>query len=51
MANLPVDSMKEGGLWWFMDLTVADPYCLLPLLTSVTLWITMEVSPIVAAFN
>jgi len=43
MANLPVDSMREGGLWWFTDLTMADPYCLLPLLTSVTLWITMEV--------
>lgn len=47
MANLPVESMREGGLWWFTDLTIADPYCLLPLITSVTLWITMEVSALI----
>ncbi|ODN02278.1 Mitochondrial inner membrane protein OXA1L [Orchesella cincta] len=43
MANLPVESMKLGGLFWFMDLTVPDPYYLLPLLTSVTVWITLEI--------
>ncbi len=43
MANLPVDSMREGGLFWFTDLTMADPYFLLPILTSVTMWITLEV--------
>jgi len=32
MANLPVESMKEGGLFWFTDLTLADPYYILPLL-------------------
>jgi len=42
MANLPVESMKEGGLFWFTDLTLADPYYILPLLTSLTLFITME---------
>lgn len=44
MANLPVESMKEGGLFWFTDLTLADPYFILPILTSVTMWITLEVS-------
>ena len=39
MANCPVDSMKTGGLSWFSDLTVADPYYILPILTSVTLFI------------
>ena len=39
MANCPVDSMKTGGLSWFSDLTVPDPYYILPLLTSVTLFI------------
>ena len=39
MANCPVDSMKTGGLSWFTDLTVPDPYYILPLLTSVTLFI------------
>eukprot|EP00457_Paulinella_chromatophora_P009765 gb/GEZN01009838.1/.p1 GENE.gb/GEZN01009838.1/~~gb/GEZN01009838.1/.p1 ORF type:complete len:356 (-),score=24.05 gb/GEZN01009838.1/:167-1234(-) len=32
MADLPVPSLEQGGLLWFMDLTVPDPYCILPLL-------------------
>ena len=39
MANCPVDSMKTGGLSWFADLTVADPYYILPILTSTTLFV------------
>ena len=31
--------MKTGGLSWFSDLTVPDPYYILPILTSVTLFI------------
>ena len=42
MANCPVDSMKGGGLSWFSDLTVADPYYILPLLTSATLFIQFK---------
>jgi len=42
MANLPVESMSYGGIWWFTDLTVADPYYLLPLLTAGTLLVTIE---------
>lgn len=42
MANLPVESMKEGGLFWFTDLTLADPYYLLPLITSATVFVTLE---------
>ncbi|XP_043593072.1 mitochondrial inner membrane protein OXA1L isoform X1 [Bombus pyrosoma] len=38
MTNKPVESLKEGGLWWFMDLTSTDPYYLLPLGTSITLY-------------
>lgn len=30
-------SMAEGGLWWFTDLTVSDPYYALPVLCSVIL--------------
>lgn len=44
MANLPVESMKEGGILWFTDLTVPDPFWLLPLLTSATFLATIEVS-------
>ena len=30
MAAVPVESMKTGGLYWFTDLTVPDPYYILP---------------------
>ncbi|XP_013183694.1 mitochondrial inner membrane protein OXA1L [Amyelois transitella] len=42
MANCPVESMSHGGLWWFSDLTVPDQYFLLPIITSATLWATIE---------
>ncbi|KAJ0175095.1 hypothetical protein K1T71_009236 [Dendrolimus kikuchii] len=42
MANCPVESMTHGGLWWFMDLTVPDQFFLLPLVTSATMWATIE---------
>lgn len=43
MANAPVASMTEGGLWWFTDLTVADPLYLLPIITTLTMLATIEV--------
>ncbi|XP_038222040.1 mitochondrial inner membrane protein OXA1L [Zerene cesonia] len=42
MANCPVESMMHGGLWWFTDLTVPDQYFILPLITSATMWVTIE---------
>ncbi len=39
MANCPVESLSTGGLAWFTDLTVADPYYLLPTLTSSTMFL------------
>lgn len=42
MANTPVESMKVGGFWWLQDLTVHDPYYIMPLVTSVTMYITIE---------
>lgn len=42
MANTPVDSMRQGGLFWFTDLTVCDPYYLLPIITSATMYLTIE---------
>ncbi|PZC80482.1 hypothetical protein B5X24_HaOG214639 [Helicoverpa armigera] len=42
MANCPVESMTYGGLGWFMDLTVPDQFFLLPIITSATLWATIE---------
>ncbi|XP_036337025.1 mitochondrial inner membrane protein OXA1L-like, partial [Rhagoletis pomonella] len=43
MANTPVESMREGGLFWFTDLTIADPTFMLPLITSATLYLTIEI--------
>lgn len=42
MVNAPVESLETGGMFWFNNLTVADPYYILPLITSVTLWVTLE---------
>ncbi|XP_022824538.1 mitochondrial inner membrane protein OXA1L-like [Spodoptera litura] len=42
MANCPVESMSYGGLAWFTDLTVPDQFFILPLITSATMWATIE---------
>ena len=44
MANLPVESMKTGGTAWFIDLTIPDPYFVLPFATVALLYATIEVS-------
>lgn len=41
MANVPVESMTTGGLSWFTDFTVSDPFYLLPVITSCTLYATL----------
>lgn len=38
MTNAPVQSMTNGGIFWFSDLTLADPMCVLPVLTATTLF-------------
>lgn len=42
MANAPVESMSTGGALWFLDLTMPDPYYLLPIITSATFYLTIE---------
>lgn len=42
MANLPVESLKEGGFLWLKDLTIYDPYYIMPVVTSLTMFITIE---------
>ncbi|XP_031365570.1 mitochondrial inner membrane protein OXA1L [Apis dorsata] len=39
MTNKPVESLKEGGLLWFTDLTIPDQYYLLPLCTTLTMYV------------
>jgi len=53
LANLPMESMESGGLGWFSDLTIPDPYYGLPLLlcSSTFLQIKMGADGIGTASN
>eukprot|EP00731_Ephydatia_muelleri_P034845 Em0081g10a len=42
MASVPIESMKTGGMLWFMDLTVSDPYYVLPVLSCLSFMATIE---------
>ncbi|KAJ8261586.1 hypothetical protein GJAV_G00156010 [Gymnothorax javanicus] len=42
MSYLPVPSMQSGGLWWFTDLTAADPFYILPLAVTGTMFAILE---------
>ena len=44
MAHLPVESLKTGGLSWFSDLTVCDPFYILPLYSMTSIFLMLEVS-------
>ncbi|XP_033207798.1 mitochondrial inner membrane protein OXA1L-like [Belonocnema kinseyi] len=45
MARVPIESMKTGGLSWFSDLTVADPYYVLPVLSALSTALFIHLSP------
>ncbi|XP_042213995.1 mitochondrial inner membrane protein OXA1L-like [Homarus americanus] len=51
MANLPLESFKDGGIFWFTDLTVCDPLYLLPIITSITMLATIELGTDGAKLN
>nr|CDS28365.1 cytochrome oxidase biogenesis protein [Hymenolepis microstoma] len=42
MAQLPVTSLQTGGLSWFLDLTVCDPYYILPLYSMTSIFLMFE---------
>lgn len=42
MAYLPVPSLQTGGTLWFQDLTMADPYYLLPIAVTGTMFFILE---------
>lgn len=44
MVNAPVEALKSGGLLWFPDLTVSDPFFVLPAVTCATLWLTIKLN-------
>ncbi|VDN12440.1 unnamed protein product [Dibothriocephalus latus] len=43
MAALPVVSMQTGGLAWFTDLTLCDPFYILPLYSMTSIFLMFEV--------
>jgi len=43
MANLPVPSMETGGLLWFENMTLMDPFYILPFATSCSLYLQFRV--------
>ncbi|XP_063325981.1 mitochondrial inner membrane protein OXA1L isoform X1 [Pelmatolapia mariae] len=42
MAYLPVPSMQTGGALWFADLTASDPFYILPLAVTGTMFFILE---------
>uniref|UniRef100_A0A672GIQ8 Membrane insertase YidC/Oxa/ALB C-terminal domain-containing protein n=1 Tax=Salarias fasciatus TaxID=181472 RepID=A0A672GIQ8_SALFA len=42
MAYLPVPSLQTGGVLWFTDLSLADPYYILPLAVTGTMFFILE---------
>jgi YidC/Oxa1 family membrane protein insertase len=44
MGSLPVPGMVSDGFFWFSDLTVRDPYFLLPAATTAIFWAIFKVS-------
>lgn len=43
MAALPVPSLETGGLLWLTDLTTADPFFVLPIITGIVVVQSMRV--------
>ncbi|MCJ1434297.1 Mitochondrial inner membrane protein oxa1 [Xylographa pallens] len=42
MSHLPVPGLDSGGILWIRDLTIADPFYTLPMLTSVMMYFTFK---------
>ena len=43
MAALPVPGLEDGGLLWIKDLTISDPYMILPATTAIAIYYTFKV--------
>ncbi|KAF8322783.1 60Kd inner membrane protein-domain-containing protein [Cantharellus anzutake] len=44
MGELPLESFKTGGALWFTNLTVPDPFYILPLVSTVSIYGMMDVN-------
>ncbi|KAG2172019.1 hypothetical protein INT43_001496, partial [Umbelopsis isabellina] len=51
MAELPVPGFLDGGLAWFTDLSVKDPYYVLPILSSAGMLAILETGSETGAAN
>ena len=49
MAALPVPGLEDGGLLWIKDLTISDPYMILPATTAVAIYYTFKVRGSIAS--
>lgn len=45
LAYLPLPQLKEGGFGWVTDLTVSDPYYILPITSLLFTNLVLKVSP------
>jgi YidC/Oxa1 family membrane protein insertase len=45
MGELPIPGMVNGGFLWFTDLTVRDPYFILPAATTAIMYTVFKVCP------
>ena len=43
MSDLPVPGLENGGLLWLQDLTLSDPYFILPVVTGLAFHVTFKV--------
>lgn len=44
LTGVPVESLQTGGISWFQNLTLPDPYMILPVITCLTMLGTIELS-------
>ncbi|EMC93933.1 hypothetical protein BAUCODRAFT_74344 [Baudoinia panamericana UAMH 10762] len=51
MANLPVPGLRDGGFLWLKDLTVADPYGILPLAMGAAIHLVIRMGGETGASN
>lgn len=44
MTHIPVPALETAGFLWFHDLTIADPYMVLPFIATAIMIVTIEVN-------
>lgn len=51
MSEIPVPGLLDGGILWFYNLSIPDPYYLMPLATSAILHFVLKVSLVVLFYS